>query len=80
MPKGVQVQVLSPVPSLLYKIDDRPKKSDLSDFFAYSEPKKFYMKTVDDISPFQTQNKTRTGVFENSRDSKDLRADLERIF
>ena len=41
MPKGVQVQVLSSVPSLLYKIDDRPKKSDLSDFFGVLEPKIF---------------------------------------
>ena len=56
------------------------KKPDYLGFFAYSEPKKFYMKTVDEISPFQTQNKTRTGVFENSRDSKDLRADLKKKF
>ena len=38
------VQFPSPPPSLLYKIDDRPKKSDFSDFFAYLELKIFSVK------------------------------------
>lgn len=38
----VQVRILSSRPSLLYKIDDRPKKSDLSDFLRIRSRKNLY--------------------------------------